>query len=168
MAVLVWACRLDEKNVRILGNVPASLPPFQVPHLRWELVQKLTGSSLALAVLGLLEAPAMAKAIAARTGQKLDMHQQCLSEGIANVTGSFFQCIPGSGSLTRSAVNQHAGGRQPVVRCDFRWGRGGNGIPVRTFGPLHPAGVAGRTSSGHCLEHGRSPAGLLSSPSYAL
>jgi SulP family sulfate permease len=109
MAVLVWACRLDEKNVRILGNVPASLPPFQVPHLRWELVQNLTGSSLALAVLGLLEALAMAKAIAARTGQKLDLHQQCLSEGLANVVGSFFQCIPGSGSLTRSAVNQHAG-----------------------------------------------------------
>jgi SulP family sulfate permease len=51
----------------------------------------------------------MAKAIAARTGQKLDINQQCLSEGAANLAGSFFQCIPGSGSLTRSAVNQQAG-----------------------------------------------------------
>jgi SulP family sulfate permease len=51
----------------------------------------------------------MAKAIAAVTGQKLDMNQQCLSEGLANFTGSFFQCMPGSGSLTRSAVNQQAG-----------------------------------------------------------
>jgi sulfate permease, SulP family len=60
-------------------------------------------------VLGLLEAIAMAKAIAAQTGQRLDMNQQCLSEGLANFTGSFFQCIPGSGSLTRSAINQQAG-----------------------------------------------------------
>jgi SulP family sulfate permease len=60
-------------------------------------------------VLGLLEAIAMAKAIAAQTRQKLDMNQQCLSEGLANVAGSFFQCIPGSGSLTRSAINQQAG-----------------------------------------------------------
>jgi SulP family sulfate permease len=60
-------------------------------------------------VLGLLEAIAMAKAIAAQTRQKLDMNQQCLSEGLANFTGSFFQCMPGSGSLTRSAINQQAG-----------------------------------------------------------
>jgi SulP family sulfate permease len=51
----------------------------------------------------------MAKAIAVRTRQKLDIHQQCLSEGLANLTGSFFQCMPGSGSLTRSTVNQQAG-----------------------------------------------------------
>src|SRR5262249_15535563 len=51
-----------------------------------------------------------AKAIAAHTGQKLDINQQCLSEALANLTGSFFKCFPGSGSLTRSAINQQAGG----------------------------------------------------------
>ena len=53
----------------------------------------------------------MAKSIAAVTRQKLDLNQQCLSEGVANLTGSFFQCMPGSGSLTRSAINQQAGAR---------------------------------------------------------
>jgi SulP family sulfate permease len=51
----------------------------------------------------------MAKSIAAKTGQKLDVNQQCLSEGLANLTGSFFQCFPGSGSLTRSYINHQAG-----------------------------------------------------------
>ena len=51
----------------------------------------------------------MAKAIAAQTRQKIDFNQQCLSEGLANLSGSFFQCIPGSGSLTRSFINQQAG-----------------------------------------------------------
>jgi SulP family sulfate permease len=37
------------------------------------------------------------------------MNQQCLSEGVANLAGSFFHCFPGSGSLTRSAINQQAG-----------------------------------------------------------
>src|SRR5207249_6355854 len=86
------------------------LPSFQAPELDWGLMQKLSGSALAIALLGLLEAIAMAKAIAAQTGQKLDMNQQCLSEGMANISGSFFQCFPGSGSLTRSAINQQAGG----------------------------------------------------------
>ena len=69
----------------------------------------LAGNAFAVAMLGLLEAVAMAKALAGRTGQRLDINQQCLSEGAANMVGSFFQCIPGSGSLTRSAINQQAG-----------------------------------------------------------
>src|SRR5207244_4477729 len=79
------------------------------PDLKWEQIRLMAGSAFAIAVLGLLEAVAMAKAIASRTGQKLDINQQCLSEGMANLAGSFFQCMPGSGSLTRSAVNQQAG-----------------------------------------------------------
>src|SRR5205085_1887556 len=71
--------------------------------------QLLAGNAFAIAVLGLLEAVAMAKAIASRTRQRLDINQQCLSEGAANLVGSFFHCIPGSGSLTRSAINQQAG-----------------------------------------------------------
>ena len=51
----------------------------------------------------------MSKALAAQARQRVDMNQLCLSEGLANFTGSFFQCMPGSGSLTRSAINQQAG-----------------------------------------------------------
>jgi SulP family sulfate permease len=110
MAVLVWSFRLDERcGVKIVGAIPASLPHFQAPELKWEQVRLLAGNAFAIAMLGLLEAVAMAKAIAGRTGQRLDINQQCLSEGAANLVGSFFQCIPGSGSLTRSAVNQQAG-----------------------------------------------------------
>src|SRR5262249_39559244 len=110
MAGLVWALRLDQRGVEVIGNIPAVLPSFSAPHVSWELSLKLTQSALAIAMLGLLEAIAMAKAIAAQTRQKLDINQQCLSEGLANLTGSFFQCFPGSGSLTRSIINQHAGG----------------------------------------------------------
>ena len=110
MAALVWGLRLDERHgVKIVGPIPAALPHFQLPDLKWDQVRLLAGNAFAIAVLGLLEAVAMAKAIAGRTGQKLDINQQCLSEGAANLAGSFFQCIPGSGSLTRSAVNQQAG-----------------------------------------------------------
>jgi SulP family sulfate permease len=110
MATLVWAFRLDERHgVKVVGAIPAALPHFQPPDLRWGPTRLLAGDAFAVAVLGLLEALAMAKVIAARTGQQLDVNQQCLSEGLANLAGSFFQCVPGSGSLTRSAVNQQAG-----------------------------------------------------------
>ncbi len=86
----------------------------------------------------------MAKAIAAQTRQKLDMNQQCLSEGLANFTGSFFQCMPGSGSLTRSAINQQAGavtqwsGVVSAVAVALIM------LAVRAVRALHPALGAGR------------------------
>jgi sulfate permease, SulP family len=109
MALLVWSLALGDHGVQIVGHIPATLPAFQVPELRWDWIQQFLGNSFGVAILGLLEAVAMSKAIAAQTGQKLDIHKQCLSEGMANLVGSFFQCMPGSGSLTRSTVNQQAG-----------------------------------------------------------
>src|SRR4030065_1502453 len=100
---------VERHGVAVVGEVPRALPSFALPSGGWGQVRQLSGSALAIAILGLLEAISMAKAIAANTKQKLDINQQCLSEGLANLTGSFFQCFPGSGSLTRSAINHHAG-----------------------------------------------------------
>ena len=109
MAALVAGFGLDRHGVAVVGTIPSDLPQPRLPELDHELMRTLSSGALAIAILGLLEAIAMAKAIAAQTRQKLDVNQQCLSEGLANFTGSFFQCMPGSGSLTRSAINQQAG-----------------------------------------------------------
>jgi SulP family sulfate permease len=111
MAVLVWVFALDKQGVAIVGEIPARLPSFEWPTVRWSWVHALSGSGMAIALLGLLEAIAMAKAIAAQTRQKLDINQQCLSEALANLAGSAFQCFPGSGSLTRSIINKEAGAK---------------------------------------------------------
>jgi len=111
MAAVVWICRLDLDQRFIVGRIPARLPSLKLPDLEWNRVRELMSNSFAIALLGLLEALAMAKAIAAQTGQKLDVNQQCLSEGVANLAGSLFQCYPGSGSLTRSTINQQAGAK---------------------------------------------------------
>jgi sulfate permease, SulP family len=90
--------------------VERGLPAFEVPPVsRVAWIQPLTGSAVAIAVLGLLEAVAVAKSIAVRTREKLDFNRECLGQGLANLGGSFFQCMPGSGSLTRSNINYQAG-----------------------------------------------------------
>jgi sulfate permease, SulP family len=111
MAVATAAWGLDQHGVAVVGAIPAKLPAPRLPVLDGTQVRDLASSALAIALLGLLEAISMAKAIAAVTGQRLDLNQQCLSEGLANFGGSFFQCMPGSGSLTRSAINQQAGAK---------------------------------------------------------
>ena len=110
-AFVVAKLGLDQQGVAVVGAIPGRLPEFSWPEVHVEHLRGLSESALAIAVLGLLEALAMAKHLAARTGQKFDLNQQCMSEGLANLTGSLFQCIPGSGSLTRSAINQQAGAR---------------------------------------------------------
>ena len=102
---------LEAEGVRVVGDIPAMLPRPHLPPFDAERMRSLSESALALALLGRLEAISMAKSIASVTRQKLDMNQQCLSEGAANLVGSFFQCMPGSGSLTRSALNMQAGAR---------------------------------------------------------
>jgi len=109
MAAVVAQLGLDTRGVQVVGEIPGKLPSPRFPAFDAARVRELSSAALAIAVLGLLEAISMAKAIAAQTRQKLDLNQQCLSEGLANLTGSLFQCMPGSGSLTRSAINQQAG-----------------------------------------------------------
>ncbi|MSQ01190.1 MAG: SulP family inorganic anion transporter [Myxococcales bacterium] len=110
-AVLTAGLDLEAGGVRVIGAVPAALPSFALPEWDLERARMLSTSAVAIAILGLLEALAMAKGIAAHTGQRLDLNQQCLSEALANLAGSVFRAIPGSGSLTRSAINQQAGAR---------------------------------------------------------
>jgi SulP family sulfate permease len=101
---------LDGKTViSVVGSVPRSLPMPHIPQIQLWWVKQMSGSALAIAFLGLLEALAIAKSIANTTRQTLDYNRQCLAEGLANLTGGFFQCLPGSGSLTRSAINFQAG-----------------------------------------------------------
>jgi sulfate permease, SulP family len=99
----------NHSRVMLIGDVPRRLPSFALPPFDFSLAIELSSGAVAIAFLGLLEAMAMSKSIASKTGQKLDMNQQCLSEGIANLVGSFFRCFPGSGSLTRSHINHSSG-----------------------------------------------------------
>lgn len=95
--------------IGIAGTVPSSLPGPHIPVVKLSWAWDLASDSVAIAFLGLLEALAIAKSIANQTRQKLDFNRQCLAEGIANLVGGFFQCLPGSGSLSRSAINFQAG-----------------------------------------------------------
>jgi SulP family sulfate permease len=95
--------------VSLIEEVPASLPRLHVPVIEWEWIGRLSSGAFAIAVLGLLESLAIAKAIAYKTRQPLDFNRQCLASGIGNLVGGFFRCMPGAGSLSRSAINHQAG-----------------------------------------------------------
>lgn len=93
----------------LIDNLPPSFPPFAVPHLTWGLAEELFGGALALAIIGMLESVAIAKSIAVHTGEEISANQEFFAQGLKNFISSFWQCIPGSGSFTRSALDHAAG-----------------------------------------------------------
>jgi sulfate permease, SulP family len=111
VSLAVWLFDLAPAlgNIRPL-TVQGGLPEPRLPPLyRADWLGKVCPGAFAIALLGLMEALSIAKGLAARTRQPFDYNRQCLAEGLANLGGSFFQCMPGSGSLTRSAINYFAG-----------------------------------------------------------
>jgi SulP family sulfate permease len=113
VSLLVGLLGLAPAEGRVgLQHVANGLPAPRLPVPPEGGVQHLvplTGGVLAIALLGLAEAVAMAKSLAARSGQHVDHNRQCLAQGLANLGGGLFGCLPGSGSLSRSAINYHAG-----------------------------------------------------------
>ncbi len=97
--------------VSVAAKIPRSLPTTHIPEVHTEWLPHLSTGALAIAFVGIIEALSIAKAIAYQTQQKIDYNRQIMAEGLANLAGGFFQSLPGSGSLSRSAINFQAGAK---------------------------------------------------------
>ena len=101
-----------EAKVRIVQDIQEitrTLPSLHIPDFMSVAPQKLLGPAAAIAVLGSIEAIAIARTLADRSGQDFDPNQQLIGEGVANVGTGLFGGLTSSGSFTRSAVNYEAG-----------------------------------------------------------
>lgn len=110
--LFVAAMGYSNEQLPLMKQLPTAseaLHLFQLPQLSFAQVEQLLGGALALAILGLLEAYSIGKTIASKTGQSINANQELLCQGMTNAVSSFFQCIPGSGSFARSALNHYAG-----------------------------------------------------------
>jgi len=104
----------EANGIETVGHIPSNLPPFRVPDLSYENVSKLSSGAMVLALLGLIEAVAIGRAIALHTHQRIDGNQEFLGQGLSNMIASFFSSYAGSGSFTRSGVNHQAGAKTPL------------------------------------------------------
>ena len=113
-ALLSVALSGPDHGVSLVGKLPAHLPPPSVPDLSWTTLRDLAPKALAVALLGLIEAVSIGRAIATRSGQRIDGNQEFMGQGLSNVVGSFFSAYAGSGSFTRSGINFTAGAQTPL------------------------------------------------------
>ncbi|PSL16123.1 SulP family sulfate permease [Marinobacterium halophilum] len=101
--------------VAYVGALPGQLPTPVLPEFSFVTLKALAPGALAVALLGLIEAVSIARAIAVRSHQQIDGNQEFLGQGLSNVVGSFFACYASTGSFTRSGANYDAGARTPLA-----------------------------------------------------
>ncbi len=109
--VASWALGFAEHGGQVVGAIPSGLPSLALPSLDPKMALDLLPSAIIISLVGFMEAISIAKAMAAKTKDRIDPNQELVGQGIANIVGSLTQSYPGSGSFSRSAVNLNAGAR---------------------------------------------------------
>jgi len=104
----------ESQGIETVGEIPSNLPPFRMPELNLSNIRNLSGGAITVALLGLIEAVAIARSIALTSHQRIDANQEFKGQGLSNIVASFFSSYMGSGSFTRSGVNQQAGAKTPM------------------------------------------------------
>ena len=97
-----------------IGALPQAWPPFAPPAIAWADVPRLATIALALTLVALGQSMAIAKALAARSGQFLNVNRECLGQGLANIAGGLFSGFVVCGSFNRSMPHLDAGARTPL------------------------------------------------------
>lgn len=101
-------------GIKLVGQIPAQLPPLSSPEFSLQTIKMLAPEAFAVALLGLIEAVSISRAVATKSNQRIDASQEFIGQGLSNIIGSFFSSYAGSGSFTRSGVNYEAGARTPL------------------------------------------------------
>jgi SulP family sulfate permease len=101
--------------VHTIGALPSPWPHFHLPVVNGAALPELFDKALALSIIALGQSVSIAKAMAARSGQRIDTNREFLGQGLANIAGGFFSCYLSCGSLNRSLPNLEAGARTPLA-----------------------------------------------------
>ena len=107
--LLAWYTDFHQLGGAVVGTVPQGLPELVLPHFDWGVITSLAMSAVVISLIGFMEAMAIAKAMAARTRQRLDTNQELVGQGLSNIVSGLSSGYPVSGSFSRSAVNINAG-----------------------------------------------------------
>ena len=113
--LLCYGLRLDQQGVQLLGVVPAGLPGLTVPDFSLDLIRDLFWSAVLLSIIGFVESVSVAQTLAAKRREQIELDQELIGLGAANIAVSFTGGFPVCGGFSRSVVNFDAGAATPAA-----------------------------------------------------
>jgi len=113
--VVATVLGLPSMGVPVTGKIPGGLPALQVPVFPLRDVDELFPIAAGCVLLAYIEGVSAARSFAAKHGYALDVRQEFLGLGAANLAAAFGHGYPVAGGLSQSAVNDTAGARTPLA-----------------------------------------------------
>ena len=110
ITLLVFAFDL-QNQVEVIGDLPASIPEFNLISISVPYLGEILTKSLSIALLGLIQTLAVVKSLTARTGEEADINKEFIGQGIINIGCSFFSSFAIAGSFAKSFANYQAGAK---------------------------------------------------------
>lgn len=97
-----------EQNVRIVSDI--GLPErinlrFHLPDIPTSEITSLALSGTAVALFGFMETVSITKSMSQMSGEPFNPSREMIGQGLACFVGGFFQCMPSSGSPSRTVMN---------------------------------------------------------------
>lgn len=106
---------LEARGVKVVGDIPDTLPAFGLPDFDGSLVGSLLGTAMVITIVGFMESIAVAKVYARRHRYEVVANSELVGLGAANVAAGLFGGYPVTGGFSRTAVNDAAGARTPLA-----------------------------------------------------
>ncbi|MGZ0218495.1 MAG: SulP family inorganic anion transporter, partial [Acidimicrobiales bacterium] len=113
--VAVRVFDLEDEGVRVVGDIPGSLPAFGLPDFSGSLIGDLAVTAVVITIVGFMESIAVAKVYARRHHYEVEPNSELIGLGAANVAAGLFGGYPVTGGFSRTAVNDTAGARTPLA-----------------------------------------------------
>ena len=105
----------DKFDVRVVGRIPAGLPPFDFPILSMPDLKGLLVPAIVISIVAFVDSTSTAQELAARSRGRIDSNKELLGLGASNIVAGITGGYPINGSMSRSAVSFSAGGQTQVV-----------------------------------------------------
>ncbi|MFI6655977.1 SulP family inorganic anion transporter [Streptomyces sp. NPDC050523] len=113
--ILSQALNLHAHGVETVGRIPAAVPVPHLPDIASADWAELAGGSLGVALVVFAESYSIAGRFARLHGDEVKADREMVAVGAVNLAVGFFRGFVVSGSASRSAAAEGAGGRSPMV-----------------------------------------------------
>ncbi len=107
----------EDRGIALVGEVPRgfvapSLPSFEFVVTNFSTIGP---AAVGLLLIGFSQTAGDARAFASKHGYRIDIDQESVAQGMANVGSGVLQGIPVSTSLSASSLNDESGAKTPLA-----------------------------------------------------
>ncbi|BCD60271.1 MULTISPECIES: SulP family inorganic anion transporter [unclassified Nitratiruptor] len=112
ITALVLLFNIDTKQIKDLADISGSFPTFHIPTapLNFETIQTVLPYSVIIALVGLIESLLTLSVLDEMSGERGSGNQECIAQGVGNMTCGLFGAMPGCAMIGQSMINFTSGG----------------------------------------------------------